>query len=47
MPVLLFDDVVTTGATLREAKRALRDAKISCEQAVTIASTGLRLPNFQ
>lgn len=46
MPVLLFDDVVTTGATLREAKRALGDAKISCEQAVTIASTGLRLPNF-
>lgn len=45
--VLLLDDVVTTGATLREAHRVLKDAGISCVNAVTIASTGLRLASFQ
>jgi len=36
---LLIDDVVTTGATLQEAARVLRDAGVDVVGAVTLAST--------
>lgn len=41
-PVLLIDDVVTTGATLRAASAALREAGVTVLGAVTVASTPLR-----
>lgn len=39
--VMIFDDVVTTGATLREGNRALQAAGADCLGALTIAATPL------
>jgi predicted amidophosphoribosyltransferase len=41
-PCLLLDDVVTTGATLREGARALREAGAGPVVAATVATTVLR-----
>jgi orotate phosphoribosyltransferase len=41
-PVVLFDDIVTTGATVREGARALREQGWSVHGAATIAATPLR-----
>ena len=43
-PCLLVDDVVTTGATLVEAARVLRDAGAGPVVAATVAATELRRP---
>lgn len=42
--VLIIDDVVTTGATLREAARALEAARAIVVGAATVASTALHIP---
>ena len=42
--VVLCDDVLTTGATAREAQRALEDGGIRVRAIVTVAATRKRLP---
>lgn len=41
-PLVLFDDVVTTGATMREAARALREAGFEVRGCAAVAATPLR-----
>ncbi len=42
--VVVLDDVITTGASLAEAVRALREAGADVAAAVTVAATPRRLP---
>jgi predicted amidophosphoribosyltransferase len=42
--LLLCDDVLTTGATAREAQRALEDSGLRVRSVVTVAATRKRLP---
>lgn len=42
--LLICDDVLTTGATVREAQRALEAAGVRCNGVVTIAATRRRVP---
>ena len=45
LEIIVVDDVVTTGATLVEAARALRDAGAHVRGAVTVAATPLWFPD--
>lgn len=44
LSLLLCDDVLTTGATAREAQRALEDSGLRVRAVVTVAATRKRLP---
>jgi predicted amidophosphoribosyltransferase len=44
LSLLLCDDVLTTGATAREAQRALEEAGLPVRAVVTVAATRKRLP---
>lgn len=44
VPVLIVDDVLTTGATLREAQRALEAGRVLPYAAATVAATRRRSP---